>query len=75
MFALYFEHSDGRIEWVNGCNDEKDVTKGINDTIARFNRGKKRPFEHYYTRVWTKGSLTYYDVGSHTEFFIVEKEG
>lgn len=76
MFALYFQHSDGRLEWINGCDNEQDVYQGINDTVARFNAAKKgKAFKIYYIRQWTIGNnLTEYDVGSHSEFFIVEKE-
>ena len=29
-------------------------------------------FKSYYTRVWYKDGYTWYDVGSHTEFFLVD---
>ena len=30
-------------------------------------------FTCYYTRVWFENGYTWYDVGSHTEFFLVDK--
>lgn len=29
-------------------------------------------FTSYYTRIWFKDGYTWYDVGSHTEFFLVD---
>lgn len=30
-------------------------------------------FTSYYTRIWFKDGYTWYDVGSHTEFFLVDE--
>ena len=30
-------------------------------------------FTSYYTRMWFKDGYTWYDVGSHTEFFLVDE--
>ena len=30
-------------------------------------------FECYYTRMWFQDGYTWFDVGSHTEFFLVDK--
>lgn len=44
---------------------------GIYQHIKRFLDDHR--FQWYYTRTWYSNGYTWYDVGSHTEFFLVDK--
>lgn len=46
---------------------EKEIWEHIQKFLDEHN------FKSYYTRVWYKEGYTWYDVGSHTEFFLVDK--
>ena len=43
--------------------DEKEAMKMINDFC------QERAFKIYYYRMWNDNGNTWYDVGSHSEFF------
>ena len=45
---------------------EKEIWEHIQKFLDEHN------FKSYYTRVWYKEGYTWYDVGSHTEFFLVD---
>jgi hypothetical protein len=62
---LYFKKNGGKRE----IGQPKDVSEALS-MINKF--CEKRNFHIYYTRMWTKDSITTFDVGSHTEFFILE---
>lgn len=47
-----------------------ELEKEIWEHIQKFLN--ERNFKSYYTRVWYKDGYTWYDVGSHTEFFLVD---
>lgn len=73
---LWFENRYG--EWrviKEHCATRQDVIFAIREFIEECNRKwpNKKPFEWYYTRNWVddKGH-TWFDIGSHTEFFIWE---
>ena len=73
---LYFENSNGISRQIAECNDEKEVSKAIYAFIDTCNKNKPKDkkFKSYYTRCWTENGKTWYDVGSHSEFFYVDKE-
>ena len=61
---LYFKRSNGEyILLQEGCSEEQVFTK-IYQFLDEHN------FKSYYTRIWEKDENRWYDVGSHTEFFI-----
>lgn len=64
---VYFENSRG-IRRIIGENipTHKDVYKCINEFLDDHN------FKSYYMRTWFDGDYTVVDVGSHTEFFLVD---
>lgn len=70
VYNLYFKdcHNDERIVKTNIQEDEVGAT--IVDYVRKLNPN----FKIYYTRSWMNNSGdTVYDVGSHTEFFILRK--
>lgn len=73
---LYFENSQGVARQIAECKTEQDIHKEINNFIKECNKNKpkNKQFKSYYTRTWSENGKTWYDVGSHTEFFYVDKE-
>lgn len=65
---LIFQHSNGRETIV--CNDatEDNVLTKINEFVAKLNPN----YKVYYIREWQVKRGIKYDVGSHTEFFLLE---
>lgn len=63
---LYFENSRNIKREIG---QPKDLEEALN-IIDKF--CDDRGFPIYYTRMWTKDNITTFDVGSHTEFFILE---
>lgn len=64
---LYFRDSYGRRRLIGNPTDEQ----GANLLIKAFLSA--RHYKSYYTRVWTENNETWFDVGSHSEFFILSK--
>lgn len=62
--TLYFQNSQGKRRPLATNLTEKDAFKLIHEFC------EQRNFKIYYTRHWTENGETWYDVGSHTEFFI-----
>ena len=62
--TLYFENSSGQRRPLATHLSEEDAMKIIYDFC------KDRNFKIYYVRQWTTNGEVWYDVGSHTEFFI-----
>lgn len=61
---LYFQRSNGEyIILQESCSEAQAQTK-INQFLDEHN------FKSYYTRIWERDENRWYDVGSHTEFFI-----
>lgn len=66
---LYFENSRGKRRLIAEPKMEDDVTKIINEFC------EERNFKIHYIRTWIDGEgLRVYDVGSHTEFFLLDME-
>ena len=66
---LYFKNSAGVRREIGRGAAEKDIFKIIHQFLEEHN------FKSYYTRTWINPdnhNEKYYDVGSHTEFFICD---
>ena len=61
---LYFQRSNGEHILLSKNVAEEQIGKIINNFLNDHN------FKSYYTRVWEKDGVKWYDVGSHTEFFL-----
>jgi hypothetical protein len=70
MKNLYFIRSNGEKRLVRENIDPETAIGYINEYIATLNSN----FKVYYVRTWENEEGTMYDVGSHTEFFLVKKE-
>lgn len=64
---LFFEDSHGNKRIIAEPQTEKEAI----DTIQKF--CDERLFKIYYMRWWDKDGVRTYDVGSHSEFFLLEK--
>ena len=71
MKGLYFQHSDGSIEYIKKLFDNENYLNAVLDDLK-----KRNPkFKSYYQRVWTNDKgWTYIDVGSHTEFYVLKDD-
>jgi hypothetical protein len=67
---LYFLSSRGEKRLVRENIDPEMAMGYINEYIATLNPN----FKVYYVRTWESEEGTMYDVGSHTEFFLVGTE-
>lgn len=65
---LIFQHSDGRETIVSKTATEEKVYTKIKEFVAELNPDYKIP----YVREWETKRGIKYDVGSHTEFFLLE---
>lgn len=64
---LYFQNSQGKKRIIaKNLSDKRQISEEINKFL------KKHNFKCYYTRCWYDGEYTVYDVGSWTEFFLVD---
>ena len=64
---LYFRDSGHNKRLIApNLQSEKEVWLHINKFLNEHN------FKSYYTRIWYKDGYTWCDVGSHTEFFMVD---
>lgn len=69
---LWFENQFGEKREIATCTTIKDVYKAIDAFIDKANAAKPKgsiPFKSYYVRTWEQDDKTWYDVGSHVEFF------
>lgn len=67
---VYFENSKKKEIFIGDADDDRQAMKIIKNFCS------ERGFEIYYTRMWIDGdneNRTHVDVGSHTEFFIIDK--
>ena len=75
--TLWFENQLGDIRQIAHCENKDEVYKEINNFIKKANAAKSKgskPFKSYYMRSWEQDGKTWYDVGSHTEFFYTTEE-
>ena len=63
---LYFQNSRGEERLIAEPSNKEEVNKEINKFLDNHN------FKSYYTRVWVADNKMIFDVGSHTEFFILK---
>ena len=63
---LYFQNSRGVERLIAEPLNKQEVNKEINKFLDDHN------FKSYYSRVWEADGRLVFDVGSHTEFFILE---
>ena len=63
---LYFENSNGESRVIAEPQTEEEAMKEINKFC------EDRNFKIYYVRIWQTENGLKYDVGSHTEFFILD---
>lgn len=64
---LYFRDSHGDKRLIaSHLQLEKEISQQIKKFLDDHN------FKSYYTRTWYANGYTWYDVGSHTEFFFVD---
>lgn len=64
---LIFQNSQGIERIIAFPNSEEEAMKEINKFC------KERNFKICYVRTWMENNRKVYDVGSHTEFFYLEK--
>ena len=63
---VYFENSEGNKRIIGkNISTHKDAYKCIKDFLD------DHDYKSYYMRTWYDGNYTIVDVGSHTEFFLI----
>lgn len=65
---MYFQRSTGELVLLADSIEEADVGLVIKDFLQKHN------YKSYYTRSWERNGIKWYDVGSHSEFFLWAKE-
>lgn len=73
---LYFEDRYGERRQIATCDGLDSAYRAIDKFIADANARKpkgSKPFKSYYVRSWEEEGFIKFDVGSHTEFFLLEK--
>ena len=63
---LIFQNSRGEERVIAEPSNREEVNKEINKFLDDHN------FKSYYIRVWEENGRLIFDVGSHTEFFLLE---
>ena len=63
---LLFKNGKGEEKLIAEPSSREEVIKDINKFLDGHN------FKSYYTRVWEENGRLIFDVGSHTEFFLLE---
>lgn len=67
--TLYFRSSKNERRFLCDCNNRQDVFDAMNKFMDDHN------FKSYYTRIWRHDDEVWFDVGSHTEYFVlIDKE-
>lgn len=62
---LWFKQNNGNKRLIGEFKTEREAIKEIH----RF--CNERGFRIYYTRIWTENGEKWFDVGSHTEAFVI----
>jgi hypothetical protein len=65
---LYFQNSRDERRIIGNPENEDQAFKMIQSFL------KEKNYKSYYTRTWKDDEGTWYDVGSHSEFFLLGKE-
>ena len=63
---LIFQNSRGEERVIAEPQDKKEAVKEINKFLDDHN------FKSYYTRIWEENGRLIYDVGSWSEFMVIE---
>lgn len=64
---LYFRDSHGKKRLIaSDLQSKKEIWEHVKKFLD------DHSFKSYYTRIWYADGYTWYDVGSHTEFFCVD---
>lgn len=63
---LFFQNSKGKERLIAEPSNREEVNKEIDKFLD------EHKFKSNYTRVWEEDGRLIFDVGSHTEFFILE---
>lgn len=63
---LFFQNSKGKERLIAEPSNREEVNEEIDKFLDDHN------FKSYYTRVWEENRRLIFDVGPHTEFFILE---
>jgi hypothetical protein len=73
---LIFQNSYGEERVIAEVKDESEAIKEIHKFIDECNakRTDGRTFEIYYIRSWQHGNRKVFDLGSWSEFFLLELE-
>ena len=66
---VYFESSFGKRRLL-----AQDISSKEEAWKVMQNFMNDHQFKCYYTRIWYKDGYTWFDVGSHTEFFLVDED-
>lgn len=64
---VYFKDSHGKKRLLKEVETKEDVWKVIQEFLD------DHDFTSYYTRLWFTDGYTWFDVGSHTEYFLVDE--
>ena len=72
LYNLFFLDKYDNKKFICTC-EEDNIVKNIHAFIRECNKYRKTPFKVYYTRTWKENNQLWFDVGSHSEFFIAEK--
>ena len=64
---IYFENRYGERRLLGKRNTDEEVWQVINNFLTQHR------YKAPYVRSWTENDETWYDVGSHSEFFVVIK--
>lgn len=66
-YKVYYVNTEKGKTLIGTPENEKDAHKIIMDFLSFYN------YHSYYQRYWTENGKTFVDVGSHSEFFTIEK--
>lgn len=75
MKRLIFLDSNGNHRKICECSQSEvitNITRFINECNEKNKENSLSQFKSYYIRSWNEDTKTWYDVGSHTEFFYTE---
>ena len=62
---LFFVNSQNKRKYLKEVHTKQEINITIKNFLDEHN------FKSYYTRIWQENNEWWFDVGSHTEFFIL----
>ena len=66
---LYFQDNYGTDRFVTAITNKEDIIP----TIQQYAHSLNPKFKIFYIRSWKENDKTWYDVGSHSEFFFTQE--